>query len=42
MVAALTQRPSTRIVEPIIDLIRIALSGHAIFSAAICPVVPML
>ena len=42
MVAALTQRPSTRIVEPLIDLIRIALSGHAIFSAAICPVVPML
>src|SRR5271156_2448152 len=42
MVAALTQRPSTRIVEPLIDLIRVALSGHAIFSAAICPVVPML
>jgi len=42
MVAALTQRPSTQIVEPLIDLIRVALSGHAIFSAAYCPVVPML
>jgi protease-4 len=36
------QRPSTRIVEPIIEIIRAALSGHAIFSAAYCPVVPML
>ncbi len=41
-VAALTQRPTVRIVEPVIELIHAALSGHAIFSAAYCPVVPML
>ncbi len=41
-VAALTQRPAVRIVEPVIELIHAALSGHAIFSAAYCPVVPML
>jgi protease IV len=42
MVGSITQRPATRIVEPIIQLIHAALSGHAIFSAAYCPVVPML
>ncbi|HEV2170713.1 MAG TPA: signal peptide peptidase SppA, partial [Candidatus Binatus sp.] len=42
MVASITQRPAARLVEPMIDLIRVALSGHAIFSAAYCPVVPML
>jgi len=42
MVASLTQRPTVRIVEPIIELIHAALSGHAMFSAAYCPVVPML
>jgi protease IV len=42
MAASLTQRPTLRIVEPVIELIRAALSGHAIFSAAYCPVVPML
>ncbi|MGA7871799.1 MAG: S49 family peptidase, partial [Candidatus Binatus sp.] len=42
MVASITQRPAARLVEPIIELIRVALSGHAIFSAAYCPVVPML
>ena len=42
MAASLTQRPAARIVEPVIELIRLALSGHAIFSAAYCPVVPML
>ena len=42
MVASITQRPAARIVEPVIELIRLALSGHAIFSAAYCPVVPML
>jgi protease-4 len=40
--AAITQRPAARLVEPIIELIRAAVSGHAIFSAAYCPVVPML
>ena len=42
MVASITQRPAARIVEPVIELIHAALSGHAIFSAAYCPVVPML
>ena len=42
MVASITQRPAARIVAPVIELIRLALSGHAIFSAAYCPVVPML
>ncbi len=42
MLASITQRPAARIVEPVIELIRLALSGHAIFSAAYCPVVPML
>ncbi len=42
MVASITQRPAARIVEPVIELIRLALSGHAIFSAAYCPVAPML
>ncbi len=41
-VAWLTQRPAVRFVEPVIELIHAALSGHAIFSAAYCPVVPML
>src|SRR5271170_7104163 len=42
MVSSITQRPAARLVEPIVELIRAALSGHAIFSAAYCPVVPML
>ena len=42
MTALFTQRPAARIVEPVIELIHAALSGHAIFSAAYCPVVPML
>ncbi len=42
MVASITARPSARIVEPVIELIRLALGGHAIFRAAYCPVVPML
>jgi protease-4 len=42
MTALFTQRPAARIVEPVIQLIHAALSGHAIFSAAYCPVVPML
>jgi protease IV len=42
LVASITQRPAARIVEPVLELIRLALSGHAIFSAAYCPVVPML
>ena len=42
MVSSMTARPAARLVEPVIDLIRVALSGHAIFSAAYCPVVPML
>ncbi len=40
--ALFTQRPAARLVEPVIELIHAALSGHAIFSAAYCPVVPML
>ncbi len=43
MVSSITEeRPAARIVEPVIEIIRAALSGHAIFSAAYCPVVPML
>jgi ClpP class serine protease len=42
MTAMFTQRPAARLVEPVIELIHAALSGHAIFSAAYCPVVPML
>jgi len=42
LTASITQRPAARIVGPVIELIRLALSGHAIFSAAYCPVVPML
>ena len=42
MVASITQRPAARLVEPVVELIHAALSGHAIFSAAYCPVVPML
>jgi hypothetical protein len=40
--ASTTQRPSARIVEPVIQLIRAALTGHSMFSAAYCPVVPIL
>jgi len=40
--ASITRRPAARVVEPIIELIHAALTGHAIFSAAYCPVVPML
>ena len=40
--ASMTQTPSARIVEPVIQLIRAALTGHTMFSAAYCPVVPML
>jgi protease IV len=42
MIASITRRPAARIVPPVIELIDAALSGHAIFSAAYCPVVPML
>ena len=42
LVASITQRPAARIVEPVIELIRLALGGHAVFSAAYCPVAPML
>jgi protease IV len=42
MVSSFAQRPAARLVEPVVELIRAALSGHAIFSAAYCPVVPML
>jgi protease-4 len=42
MSALFTQRPAAQLVEPVIELIHAALSGHAIFSAAYCPVVPML
>ena len=42
MSAIFTQRPAARIVEPVMQLIHAALSGHAIFSAAYCPVVPVL
>lgn len=42
MTALFTQRPAARIAEPVLELIHAALSGHAIFSAAYCPVVPML
>ncbi|MFZ2063048.1 MAG: signal peptide peptidase SppA, partial [Candidatus Binatus sp.] len=40
--ALFTRRPAVQFVEPIVELIHAALSGHAIFSAAYCPVVPML
>src|SRR5271167_2466769 len=42
LAASIAQRPAARLVQPVIELIRLALSGHAIFSAAYCPVVPML
>ena len=42
LAASLTQTPSVRIVEPVIQLIRAALTGHTLFSAAYCPVVPLL
>jgi protease-4 len=42
LAASLAQTPSTRIVEPVIQLIRAALTGHTMFSAAYCPVVPLL
>src|SRR5260370_23198030 len=42
LAASLTQTPSTRIVEPVIQLIPAALTGHAMFSVAYCPVVPLL
>jgi len=42
LAASLTQTPSARIVEPVIQLIRAALTGHTTFSAAYCPVVPLL
>jgi protease IV len=42
LAASLTQTPSARIVEPVIQLIRAALTGHTVFSAAYCPVVPLL
>jgi protease-4 len=40
--ASTNERPSARIVEPVIQLIRAALTGHSMFSAAYCPVVPIL
>src|SRR5579862_9336592 len=40
--ALFTRRPAVQFIEPVIELIHAALSGHAIFSAAYCPVVPML
>jgi protease-4 len=42
LAASITQRPAARIVAPVIELIRLALGGHAAFSAAYCPVAPML
>jgi protease-4 len=42
MTALFTQPPAARIVEPVVQLIHAALSGHVFFSAAYCPVVPML
>jgi protease-4 len=42
MAASLAARPSSRIVAPVIQLIQAALAGHAAFSAAYCPVVPLL
>jgi hypothetical protein len=42
LAASIARRPSTRLVEPVIELIRVALGGHAIFRAAYCPVAPML
>jgi protease IV len=42
LAASLTQTPSARIVEPVIQLIRAGLTGHTVFSAAYCPVVPLL
>ncbi len=42
LAAAMTETPSARIVEPVIALIRAALTGHGMISAAYCPVVPML
>lgn len=42
LAASLTQTPSARVVEPVIQLIRAALTGHTVFSAAYCPVVPLL
>jgi protease-4 len=40
--ASLAARPSSRIAAPVIELVRAALSGHTTFSAAYCPVVPLL
>ncbi|HYL58515.1 MAG TPA: signal peptide peptidase SppA [Candidatus Acidoferrales bacterium] len=40
--ASLSSRPSSRIAAPVIELIRAALSGQTTFSAAYCPVVPLL
>src|SRR5260370_2565724 len=42
LATSITQTPSTRIVEPVIQLIPAALTGHAMFSVAYCPVVPLL
>ncbi len=42
LVSSLRQRPAARLVEPVVELIHAALTGHAIFSAAYCPVIPML
>jgi protease-4 len=42
LAASVARGPSARIVEPVIELIRVALSGHAMFRAAYCPVAPML
>lgn len=39
---SMTAHPRERIVAPVVELVRLALGGHAIFSAAYCPVVPML
>jgi protease-4 len=40
--ASLATRPSSRIAAPVLELVRAALSGHTTFSAAYCPVVPLL
>ncbi|HYK63299.1 MAG TPA: S49 family peptidase, partial [Patescibacteria group bacterium] len=42
MVSSIVQRPAARFVEPVIQMFHAAVTGHAIFSAAYCPVVPML
>jgi protease-4 len=40
--ASLASSPTSRLAEPLIQLIRAAVSGHSVFRAVYCPLVPVI